>query len=574
MASKGVLRIKIAGDTGPLEKSLDKATGVLKGFATAGVGIFAGLGVAAGAVLVKGIGDAMEKGRLQDRLGAQLALTEDEAEKAGQIAGDLYADAYGDSLAQVHDAVGAVMSSLGDLDDGEVEDLTAKALDLAAAFDVDVNESVAAAGVLMRQGLARDGDHAFDLITRSMQKVPQAMRGELIPIIEEYSQDFAALGIDGEDAFGLLVDAAQDGRIELDKTGDAIKELTIRSTDMSTASVAAYDALGLNAEEMANKIAQGGETARGAFDQIVTGLLDIKDPADRANTAIALMGTPLEDLSVTEIPAFLERLANMDTSLGDVEGAATQMGDQLNDNVATKIEGFKRKAGQAIQDWAYVNVLPAAQEVMEAFEEDGVGGAIDRAIELWEEAQPRINAWWTGTFVPWWENTAVPWGSYIGGEIGVALINALVDVVVNSWQKVNEAFLSMMSNATRNIPGLPSFISGPLGDFLQSGGEAIGGAQIDAPNISNPVSRPGGSSSFGGTAGPGGRFHTGGIITSALPRDPDLRPDERRIIGQVGERVQTVEQQRRQSGDVIQNFYGPVTEQLTGRAAALALRMA
>ena len=531
MASKGTLVVRILGDSKPLEDSLGDATKKLSGWAKGAVGIFAGLGVAAGAVLVSEFGDALARGKMQDKLAAQLNLTEPEAKKAGKIAGDLYADAYGDSLEQVHDAVGAVMSSFDDLDDGAVEELTAKALDLAAAFDVDVNESVNAAGVLMRQGLARDADHAFDLIVRAMQSVPQSMRGELIPIIEEYSQDFAALGIVGEDAFGLLVEAAADGRFELDKTGDALKEFTIRSTDMSKASVDAYKTIGLSAEEMAGQILAGGDTARGAFDQIVEGLLNIEDPAERANTAIALFGTPIEDLSVTEIPEFLRRLADMDSSLGDVEGAATEMGDTLNDNVATKIESFKRKAGAALETWLADNVLPVASQVMDAFEEGGVGGAIDKAIELWEEAQPRVNKWWTGTFMPWWTDTAVPWMKFIGAELGIALANGLLEALVNVVPKVQQGLWNFLAKldptgALGNAAGLLSLGVDQLPD------------NVSVPNIPNPVARPGGTS--GGTSGGGGglvRLHTGGEVLASFRRSAGDRPDERTIRAQVGETV-------------------------------------
>lgn len=533
MASKGTLTLRILGDEKPLKKSMDRASGTMKGWAKGAVGIFAGLGVAGAAVLVKEFGDGLARGKMQDKLAAQLNLTEGEAKKAGKIAGDLYVDAYGDSLGQVHDAVGAVMSSLGDLDDGEVEDLTAKALDLASAFDVDVSEAVNAAGVLMRNGLARDGDHAFDLIVRSMQKVPAQMRGELIPILEEYAQDFDALGINGEDAFGLLVDAAKDGRYELDKTGDAIKEFTIRSTDMSTASVEAYEAIGLSAEDMANDILAGGDTARGALDKIVEGLLDVEDPAARAEVAIALFGTPIEDLSVSEIPEFLRRLSDMDTSLGTVEGAAEDMGDTLNDNVATKIESFKRRATTAIDTWVAESVLPRADEVIEAFEEDGVGGALDKALELWEEAWPDIEAWF--------QETAIPKMKEWGTEAAAAFVEGIngIDLLPDpdTWLRQQ----------------LPSWVPGSL-PKPGPGDAEIEMRPVDPTPTTNRPVLPGPSYNPDRTSGTGGRFHSGGMITSSLPKTYGLRSDERQIIAQTGEMVLSRRQVAGMGGGVTVNI--------------------
>jgi hypothetical protein len=528
MAKKGTLEITILGDEKPLAKSLKKASSSMGSWATGAVGIFAGLGVAAGAVFVSEFGDAMERNRLGDKLGAQLGLSESDAKTAGKIAGDLYANAYGDSLEQVHDAVGAVMSSLGDLDDEDVERLTAKALDLAAAFDVDVTESVGAVGVLMRTGLARDADHAFDLVVYSMQKVPAAMRGELIPIIEEYSQHFAVMGINGEDAFNLLIDAAGDGRFALDKTADAIKEMTLLTTDLSTASREAYDTIGLDAEEMANKIAIGGDTAREAFDQIVDGLIDIKDPATKANTAIALMGTPVEELGLSKIPAFLTRLDEMGGGMDDVanarvpsviralesmsgvmetsEGAADRLGTMLNDNVATDFEGFKRKAGAALDTFLSEHVLPDVSKIIDAFEEDGMGGAVQKAVELWEASQPAVERWFNGTFVPFWQGTATPWMSFLGGKMGEAIINGILESIVNLAPE-------LAKQAAANIAGVMSF--GMLYDTVKG----IDMPKFDAPNldlglVAPTASRPArsGSRATGSSGGLAMMAH-GGVVS-------------------------------------------------------------
>lgn len=296
--------------------------------------------VGAGAALAGGLVIGMEREAVGDKLAAQLNLSEEESAKAGKIAGSLYAGAYGDSLGDVNEAVGAVVSTIADLDSGDVEQLSAKALDLAATFDTDVGDSVKTAGALLKSGLVSDADEAFDLIAAGMQTMPAALRDELGEATTEYSRFFADLGFSGEEAFGLLSTASD--TIELDKIGDSLKELTIRATDMSTTSVEAFEAAGLDAEAMASKILAGGDTAREGFDQIVDGLLGIEDPQKRANAAIGLFGTPLEDLGTAQIPDFLTKLQDMGGGLGDVEGRASALGDTLNDNASVRITGVKR----------------------------------------------------------------------------------------------------------------------------------------------------------------------------------------------------------------------------------------
>ncbi|MEX1037857.1 MAG: phage tail tape measure protein, partial [Acidimicrobiia bacterium] len=297
-------------------------------------------GVALGGAMMAGAFIGMEREAVGDKVAAQLRLTEPEAKQAGDIAGRLYADAYGESFGQASEAVGAVIGTFDDLDPAGVERVSAKVLDLASAFDLDVTDSVARVGALLEGGLARDADHAMDLITASFQTVAPGLRDELADATREYSKHFGDLGITGEETFGLL--AAADDQFTLDKTGDAIKELSIRATDMSALSVGAFDAMDLDAEDMADRILAGGDTARGAFDQIIDGLLSIEDPTEQANTAIALFGTPIEDIGTAKIPAFLESLDSMESSLGDVSGRAEEMGDVLNDNAKTKIDGAKR----------------------------------------------------------------------------------------------------------------------------------------------------------------------------------------------------------------------------------------
>ena len=79
---------------------------------------------------------------------AQLNLTAEDSAAAGKIAGDLYANNYGESFEQVSEATGAVLSSLGNFSDdgaGAIEALTTKALTLSQVFGLDVNEAAQAA---------------------------------------------------------------------------------------------------------------------------------------------------------------------------------------------------------------------------------------------------------------------------------------------------------------------------------------------------------------------------------------------------------------------------------------------
>ncbi|MDZ7732195.1 MAG: hypothetical protein U5R31_03005 [Acidimicrobiia bacterium] len=446
-------------------------------------------GVALGGAAVIGLMDGLEREAAGDRLAAQLGLDPDDAERAAQVAGDVYAGAWGDSLGEVHDAVGAVLASLtpdrsfaGDT--GEIEDWTIKALDLASAFDQDVNRAISSVGIMLRSGLVDDADHAFDLLTTGMQQMPAHLRDELFEATDEYGQFFATLGFEGEEAFGLLVDASRDGMFGIDKTGDALKEFTIRATDMSSGTEEAYDDMGLGMEEMTNRILAGGDEAKGAFDEIVDALLGMEDPGEQAAAAVALFGTPIEDLNVSDIPNFLGQLDTMSTRFGDVEGAADDMGDTLNDNARTEIEAFKRQALQGLGEFAVEYAIPAIR-TLAAFVREDLMPAVSRVSDWARENTPIVigiataigvplvaafGAWAVAAGVAAAATIAATWPLLaVGAAIGV-----LVYLVITHWDTISRvteatfsAVIGFVSGAWNWIsdhwPLLLGIITGPIG---------------------------------------------------------------------------------------------------------------
>ncbi|HBC8830559.1 TPA: phage tail tape measure protein [Citrobacter freundii] len=242
-----------------------------------------------------------------------------------------------EDIGKITEAVSAVRSTLGTLGtvgEAELDRITRKALDMQTTFGTDTAESIQIAAIMMKNGLAASSDEALDLIVSGMQRVSAEMRGEMPEILHEYSTHFRNMGFTGAEAMSLLVDMSKQGKFALDKTGDAIKEFSIRGSDMSKNSVAAYEQIGLNAAKMSRDIATGGDKARVAMQKTAKGLLAIKDPAERANAAISLFGTPIEDLSIDQIPAFLGSLAGVKNQLGDVNGAADNMGKTLRNNLS------------------------------------------------------------------------------------------------------------------------------------------------------------------------------------------------------------------------------------------------
>lgn len=222
-----------------------------------------------------------------------------------------------EDIGKITEAVSAVRSTLGTLGtvgEAELDRITRKALDMQTTFGTDTAESIQIAAIMMKNGLAASSDEALDLIVSGMQRVSAEMRGEMPEILHEYSTHFRNMGFTGAEAMSLLVDMSKQGKFALDKTGDAIKEFSIRGSDMSKNSVAAYEQIGLNAAKMSRDIATGGDKARVAMQKTAKGLLAIKDPAERANAAISFLARRLRIYRLTRYPRSSGRWPGLRTS--------------------------------------------------------------------------------------------------------------------------------------------------------------------------------------------------------------------------------------------------------------------
>jgi phage-related protein len=334
------------------------------------------VGAVGGAIAAKGFLDATSKEAGSDLLAARIGLSPEESARIGKIAGGLYGNAYGEDLGQVNDAIDGIKGNMGDLgsfSDKELTDMGAKALDLSKIMDEDVGRVTRGVGQLMRNGLAKDGTEAFDLITAASQKLPKEMRGELLDTIEEYSADLSSLGLTGPQAMGALSASVKAGARNTDLAADALRELSIRGIDGTKATAAGFTALGLDADVMAQKLAAGGPSAQKATSEIIQALSGMSDPIAQEAAGVALFGTRYEELG----PKAIAALDPATAGLTDYEGAAKKAGDTLNDNTASSVEGFKRKASEMASNLA-AKAIPHLEKLGRGFA--GLPGPAQAAI--------------------------------------------------------------------------------------------------------------------------------------------------------------------------------------------------
>jgi len=304
----------------------------------------AATGIAAGVAGALGVGVAasMDMSAANAKLAAQLGVGPAEAAKLSKVSADVYAQNWGESTEQVDEAIKGVYNNIGDVSKvkGGLEGVTSKALALASTFDQEVGPTTAAVGQMLKTGLAKNADEAFDVLTRGFQTGANKA-DDLLDTVNEYGTQWRKFGLDGQTAMGLLSQGLKGGARDADIVADAIKEFSIRAIDGSTTTAQGFKAIGLNAKDMAATIGKGGKGATQALDETLDRLRGIKDPVKQAQIATQLFGTQAEDLGAA--------LYSLDPSsavqaLGKVGGAADKMSKTVSDSPSAALETFKRQA--------------------------------------------------------------------------------------------------------------------------------------------------------------------------------------------------------------------------------------
>ena len=283
------------------------------------------------------------------QISAATGATGAELESLQGVMENVYGNNYGDSMADVADAVATVSQQMKGLSDGELQSVTEGAFALRDVFQCDVAESVRAANALVNN-FGISGDDAMNLIAAGAQNGLD-FSGELLDTISEYSVQFAKVGIDADQMFQIMQAGADSGAWNLDKVGDAIKEMSIRVVDGSDTTAAGFEAIGMDADAMAQKFAAGGESAQEAFSETIAALASMEDPVQQNIAGVNLFGTMWEDLG-PEVVAQLASITDEAYAAGD---ELQKMQEVKYDNLGDALKGLGRQLE--------VELLPLANEL-------------------------------------------------------------------------------------------------------------------------------------------------------------------------------------------------------------------
>lgn len=391
--------------------------------------------VAVGTAAIKFSSDSQDAFQ---QFAAATGTASNEMGKYKDMINDVYKDNFGESINDVAEAMATVNQNMSYLDDSALQKCTEYAYTLSDTFGVDVAESTRAADSLIKN-YGVSAREAFNLMTQGMQSGLN-FSDELFDNIDEYSVQFKKLGLDAEDMFSVFANGAQNGAFNLDKIGDAVKEFSIRAIDGSDTTKQGFEALGMNADEMAQKFGAGGKTAKEAFNEVIEGLASMDDPVAQSAAGVNLFGTMWEDLGPQVITSMSTASDAIDKSRESVEGLVNVKYDTLS--------GALGGLWRTIQ----VDVLQPIGNQLIPYVTKGIS-AIQKFTDKWNKLGPTT------------QKTVVKFAA-VAASVGPVLmgfgkISTGISTMISNFGKVGGA-ITRLTGAS-GFSGIAKIMTGPFG---------------------------------------------------------------------------------------------------------------
>ena len=215
----------------------------------------------------------------------------------------------GDEMKSVRNEVLAVSNTFG----LEFTETMQSANTMSKAFGISVSESLK----IMQDGLV-SGANA---------------NGEFLDTIKEYPRYFKEAGLSAEGMVAISTQATKEG-IFSDKGLDTIKEGNLRLREMTTATAAALDGIGISSKQVQKDLQDGSKTTFQVMQDVANKLKELPQSSAAVGSAIAnIFGGPGEDAGL----AYIEMLGNIELDMDKVKAKSGDLAKAQEDELnATK----------------------------------------------------------------------------------------------------------------------------------------------------------------------------------------------------------------------------------------------
>lgn len=264
---------------------------------------------------------------------------------------------------------------------------------VADSFNADFRETLIATNALSKQ-FGISANEALQLVKDGFLAGGDA-NGEFLDTLKEYPAYFKEAGIS---AYQFVAIVAQTNKMGIfsDKGVDAIKEANLRLREMTTATAAALDGIGISSEQVQKDLQTGTKTTFDVIHDVSAKLAELPDNAATVGAAIAdIFGGPGEDAGLQ----YLRTLKDISTNMDEVKGKAGVLAQLQEEQLQSQIELQNALSGLFDATGGNIETLTTQAKV---FVNQGltaiIKGVIDVVnylIELYNESV-LIRAIWNG----------------------------------------------------------------------------------------------------------------------------------------------------------------------------------
>ena len=196
------------------------------------------------------------------------------------------------------------VSALADYFGKDFNDVLRSANALSKGFGISAKEAVG----LLRDGLVSGADAG----------------GDFLDTVREYPRYFKEAGLSAEDFIAISTNASRQG-VYSDKGVDAIKEGNLRIREMTTATAAALEGIGISSEGVLEGLRSGSLTTFEVMQQVASRLRELPPSASEVGAALAdIFGGPGEDAGLE----YIKSLADVRLSMDEVKAASGGLAEQ------------------------------------------------------------------------------------------------------------------------------------------------------------------------------------------------------------------------------------------------------
>jgi hypothetical protein len=348
-----------------------------------------------------------------------------------------------------------------------------------------------------RTDLAGEG---LEMMAEQLLTLSRLMGGDAKSTTREVTRLFNRFGLSAEessDMLDLLFRAAQASGAEVDrlatdvtKNAGALMEMGL-SLEESVALFALFEREGIRSETVVRslrssfqRLTADGRPLRDSLADIFTELQTLDREAAVAKGLDIFGSQALELIDAVRdgrlsVEDFTQTLLDGSETIlgvaGDTDGWREKLAE-LKNFLKLTFEPIAREVFKNVTE--FVDALrPAAQRVVEAFEKDGLQGALEQVAIEWDRIyQDQLKPLWEDKFVPFLQDTVKPLvietGIAIGQDFAKAIWNAFAGWFADNWPRLSSELFSRLTpsglatNLLRNtvVPRLPAFdYSGPIG---------------------------------------------------------------------------------------------------------------